>query len=122
MSPPTLYGLPNCDSCKKALAWLKQHGIAHVFVDYRAQPLTGVQIQLAATAIGWDRLINRASTTWRQLPEAEKSSADAAAWLALVQRHPTLIRRPLLIDGPHIAAGFDPARYAVHFQQDVPDA
>lgn len=122
MTVPTLYGLPHCDSCKKALAWLQQHAIAHVFVDYRAAPLNAAQLTAAAAVIGWARLINRASTTWRQLSETDKSAADAAAWLELIQRHPTLVRRPLLIDGAHVAAGFDAAGYAAHFLQDTHSA
>lgn len=112
---PTLYGLPHCDTCKKARAWLAAHGVAHDFVDYRATPLTAAQIQAAAAALGWDKLINRSSTTWRQLDDAETSASTPAELLALVGTHPTLIRRPLLIDGAHCDVGFVAARYAAHF-------
>ena len=112
---PTLYGLPHCDTCKKARAWLSTHGIAHDFIDYRVAPLTPAQLDSASAAIGWDRLINRASTTWRQLDDDAKSATTPAQWLALATAQPTLIRRPLLVDGAHIEAGFDPVRYAAHF-------
>lgn len=112
---PTLYGLPNCDTCKKARAWLSTHGIAHDFIDYRATPLTFGQLESAAAAIGWTKLINRASTTWRLLDDEAKSATTHAQWLALATAHPTLIRRPMLIDGQHVDAGFDPVRYAAHF-------
>ena len=81
---PTLYGLPHCDTCKKARAWLTARGIAHEFVDYRAQPLAPAQLEQAAAALGWDKLVNRASTTWRQLDEADKGAETASAWLALL--------------------------------------
>ena len=112
---PTLYGLPHCDTCKKTRAWLTARGIAHEFVDYRAQPLSPAQLQEAAAALGWDKLVNRASTTWRQLDEADKAAESPAQWLDLLARYPTLIRRPLLIDGSHFDAGFKESRYAAHF-------
>lgn len=112
---PTLYGLPNCDTCKKARAWLAARGIAHDFVDYRAKPMSAQQLQTAADVLGWDKLVNRASTTWRQLAESEKAASTPAQWLALIERYPTLVRRPLLIDGDHIDAGFKESRYAAHF-------
>jgi Spx/MgsR family transcriptional regulator len=112
---PTLYGLPHCGTCKKAVAWLLQHGIEHSFVDYRADPLAPSQLEKAAAAVGWDKLINRSSTTWRQLSEAEKLAAASGQWLPLAIAHPTLIRRPLLIDDVHVDAGFVEARYAAHF-------
>ncbi|MGE4070035.1 MAG: Spx/MgsR family RNA polymerase-binding regulatory protein [Lysobacterales bacterium] len=115
--PPTLtlYGLPHCDTCKKARAWLTARGIAHEFVDYRAQPLAPAQLEQAAAALGWDKLVNRASTTWRQLEAADKAAVTTREWLELLARHPALIRRPLLIDGSHIDAGFKESRYAAHF-------
>ncbi len=112
---PTLYGLPHCDTCKKARAWLAAQGIEHRFVDYRESPLSPQQLQAAADTIGWDKLINRSSTTWRQLSEAEKSASSAKEWLALLAAHPTLIRRPLLIHADHIDAGFAIPRYSAHF-------
>mgnify|MGYP000948603713 FL=1 len=115
---PTLYGLPQCDTCKKARAWLSANGIAHEFIDYRAQPLSPAQIE-AAAALGWDKLINRSSTTWRQLTDEEKSANSADEWLALAIAHPTLIRRPLLIDDTYMDAGFAEARYAAHFSPET---
>jgi Spx/MgsR family transcriptional regulator len=115
MSMPTLYGLPHCGSCKKAIAWLLENGIAHEFVDYRAQPLSARELEAAATAFGWDKLINRSSTTWRQLDGDAKSATTPDQWLALALKHPTLIRRPLLVDSEHVDAGFVEARYAAHF-------
>lgn len=112
---PIIYGLNNCDTCKKARVWLNQQGIVHQFIDYRAQPLTPQQLLRAAQALGWDKLINRSSSTWRQLNDTDKTAQTAAQWLALVERYPTLLRRPLLMDDAHVDAGFNESRYAAHF-------
>jgi Spx/MgsR family transcriptional regulator len=112
---PTLHGLPHCGTCKKAIAWLNGHGIAHEFVDYRAQPLAPAHLEAAAAVLGWEKLINRSSTTWRQLDDDAKSATTPDQWLALALKHPTLIRRPLLVDSEHVDAGFVEARYAAHF-------
>jgi Spx/MgsR family transcriptional regulator len=112
---PTLYGLPHCGTCKKAVAWLTEHGVAHTFIDYRAQPLTAEQLDAAAAVLGWEKLVNRASTTWRQLPESAKSPANASEWRALALAHPTLLRRPLLSDRDDWQAGFTPAAYTQRF-------
>lgn len=113
---PTLYGLPHCGSCQKARGWLDAAGIAHSFVDYRSNPPGAEQILLCADMLGWSRLVNRASTTWRLLPEGSKQPQTDSDWLVLVQQFPTLLRRPLLIDGEHIDAGFKPQAYAEHFR------
>jgi Spx/MgsR family transcriptional regulator len=104
----TLYGLANCDTCGKARNWLTRFGIAHAFVDYREQrvapeTLVAWQQQLG----GWGALINRASTTWRNLPPARKAPASDAEWKLLLKEHPTLIRRPVVVfaDGT-ITQGF----------------
>ena len=93
----TVYGLPQCDTCRKARSWLDADNIAHRFVDYRATPLPAADVQRHAAQLGWEKLVNRASTTWRHLPEARKSPVTDADWLALVGEFPTLIRRPLLV-------------------------
>lgn len=73
MSPLTLYGLDNCDTCRKARSWLKRFDIAHDFIDYRAERIPAETLKgWAAKLGGWDKLINRASTTWRSLPEPRK--------------------------------------------------
>ena len=108
---PTLYGLPHCGTCQKASAWLQAHQIAHQLIDYRAQPLAPELLRRAAAALGWEKLVNRASTTWRGLPDTLKTPATEADWLALVQAHPTLIRRPLLVEGEQFLAGFREAQY-----------
>jgi len=112
---PTLYGLAHCDTCKKARAWMTANVIDYNFVDYRESPLSREQLQAAAKVIGWDKLVNRSSTTWRQLSETERTASTPSEWLSLLAEHPTLIRRPLLIDHDHVDAGFAAPRYVAHF-------
>ena len=113
---PTMYGLSRCDPCKKARAWLDENGIDYRFVDYREQPIPARDLLVYAGQLGWDKLVNRASTTWRGLGEAEKAAQSDEQWLLLLAAHPTLIRRPLLVqaDGT-VMAGFKPALYADAF-------
>jgi len=94
----TLYGLNNCDTCKKARKWLQHFGIAHTFVDYRNEPPSAQTLtQWAEKRGGFAALVNKSSTTWRCLPEARKTPANDAEWAALLRECPTLIRRPLLV-------------------------
>lgn len=109
-----LYGLKRCSTCKKALDWLTQAGIEHVFTDYREQPLDGEVLLAYARALGgWEKLVNRASTTWRNLDPSEKDPTTDDQWLALVASYPTLVRRPLTVyeDGS-VSVGFSEARFA----------
>ncbi len=109
----TLYGLPNCDTCRKARRWLDAAGIDFDFVDYRAHPVPAATLQRWARRVGgWERLVNKASTTWRQLPGTLKAPASDEQWTRLVGEHPTLVRRPLvaLNDGT-VSAGFSASRF-----------
>jgi arsenate reductase len=92
-----LFGIPNCDSVKKARAFLQQQAIAHEFVDFKRQPPSLAQLKDWAQHAGWDTLLNRAGSTWRQLSEAERELAvDESGALALMATHPSLIKRPLV--------------------------
>ena len=104
----TLYGLKNCDTCKKALRWLERFGVAHAFVDYREQRQSPETLSRWAQAVGgWDSLINRSSTTWRQLPDSRRSPGSDAEWRLLLREYPQLIRRPLVVaDDGSISQGF----------------
>lgn len=118
MTQPTIYGLKNCDTCRKARKWLDTHDIVHRFVDYRENPVPAATLKAWAAAVGtWDQLINRRSTTWRQLSDAERETNDAAAWVKLIAAHPTLVKRPVLLDGKAIRVGFDEAAWREHFGQ-----
>lgn len=93
----TLYGLSNCDTCRKARKWLDRFGIAHAFVDYRAQRQpAAVLADWAREAGGWDALVNKSSTTWRSLPPNRKAPGSDAEWQLLLKEYPQLIRRPVV--------------------------
>ncbi|AER56873.1 arsenate reductase-like protein [Pseudoxanthomonas spadix BD-a59] len=94
----TLYGLNNCDTCKKACKWLDRFGLAYTFIDYRDhKPTPEMLVDWAGRAGGFQALVNRSSTTWRQLPENRKTPGSEAEWKLLLREHPQLIRRPVVI-------------------------
>ena len=108
MSLPTLYGLDTCDSCRKARNWLKRAGVAHDFVDYRAQRIDPATLKDWAKQLGgWDTLVNKASTTWRSLPELRKSPGSDPEWTLLIREHPAVVKRPVVVmpDGA-VSVGF----------------
>jgi Spx/MgsR family transcriptional regulator len=112
----TLYGIRNCDTMKKARAWLDAHGIAYVFHDYKTAGIGRPHLQRWVEEIGWEALLNRTGTTFRTLPEAERQGLDAAKAIALMQAHPSLIRRPVLErNRAPLLVGFAPARYREAF-------
>ena len=102
-----LYGLKNCDSCRKARKWLAANGIDHSFADLREQALDADQIHGWLEQLGAEVLINRRGTTWRQLPESERHDLDQAKALTLVLAHPALIKRPVIEAGGRVSVGFD---------------
>jgi len=111
----TIHGIRNCDTMKKARAWLEEAGIAHVFHDYRAAGIDRATLEGWARRAGWEALLNRAGTTFRKLPEAEKAGLDAPRAVALMLAQPGMIRRPVLTAGDRLIIGFSPARYAEVF-------
>jgi Spx/MgsR family transcriptional regulator len=103
----TVYGIKQCDTCRKALAWLSQQGIEHRFHDFRTD---GLQVSLLREWLDSDfsgQLVNRRSTTWRQLDDTQRQS-QGAALLDLLIQHPTLIKRPVFVTDRVIAVGFKP--------------
>jgi Spx/MgsR family transcriptional regulator len=107
----TIYGIKNCDTVKKARNWLEANGVAHRFVDYRAEGLDPKDHARWERAVGWEKLLNKASTTFKELSDADKQGLDEKKALALMQAHPTLIKRPVLdVDG-RITVGFKPQIY-----------
>src|SRR5690349_3841887 len=108
-----LYGLEKCDTCKKATNWLRRFEVAHEFIDYREQPVAASQLKEWAVQLGgWDRLVNRSSTTWRGLPEARKSPQSIPEWTLLVKEYPALVKRPVALreDGT-VSVGFNDKLY-----------
>jgi arsenate reductase len=107
----TLYGIPNCDTIRKARAWLTDHGIDHDFHDYRKQGADRDLLQSMAHQLGWEAMLNRRGTTWRKLPEAAKAQVDKQLALQLMQDNPAIIKRPILAHRNHLHLGFGAAQY-----------
>lgn len=92
-----LYGIANCDTVKKARAWLTEHDIAHRFHDFKKSGVSSDQLQAWAQAVGWEKLLNRQGTTWRKLaPEQQAAVLDSASAIAVMQTQPSLIKRPVV--------------------------
>jgi arsenate reductase len=111
---PTMYGIPNCDTIRKARAWLAARGVDYAFHDYRKAGADAALLEGWAAQVGWEVLLNRAGTTFRKLPEADKAGLDRARAIALMVAQPSLIKRPVLV-ADEIVVGFSPERYAALF-------
>ena len=107
-----LYGIKSCDTCRKALKSFESAGKAVTFVDLRADGFSETDLDRWLAAVGWETLLNRRSTTWRDLPESDKTDPDEAKARALILQHPTLIKRPVFDDGTQIVVGFGKAQQA----------
>ncbi|MFM7416609.1 MAG: ArsC family reductase [Alphaproteobacteria bacterium] len=108
----TIHGIKNCDTMKKARAWLEAEGIAHAFHDYKTAGISAAMLQAWVQKAGWEALLNRAGTTFRKLPEDQKQALDEARAVALLLAQPSMIKRPVLTKGNALLIGFDPGRYA----------
>ena len=106
-----IYGIKNCDTMKKAFGWLTSHGIAYDFHDYRAEGVDAKTVKAWCDKVGWEKVLNKASATFKELPEADKTGLDEDKAIALMTRQPTMIKRPILIVGETILNGFKPAMY-----------
>ena len=105
----TVYGIPNCDTVKKARRWLDEHSLAYQFPDFKKQGLDAATVQAWAQQLPWEQLLNRRGTTWRGLTPAEQAGAtDAASAARLMSAHPSLVKRPVVAwpDG-RLSLGFD---------------
>ncbi len=109
-----LYGLKRCSTCVKAQTWLDEHGVPFEFIDYRDQPVPpDTLVQWAQAVGGWEKLINKASTTWRGLSDADKAVSTPEGYLALVIASPTLVKRPVLVmPDEQVAVGFSDKKYS----------
>ncbi|MEQ1541059.1 MAG: ArsC family reductase [Novosphingobium sp.] len=108
----TLYGIPNCDTVKKARAWLEARGIAYAFHDYKKAGADPVRLAGWIEKAGWETVLNRTGTTFRKLPEADRANLDAAKAVALMTAHPSCIKRPVVEHPGGLLVGFDAARWA----------
>lgn len=107
----TLYGIPNCDTIKKAKVWLNDHRIEFIFHDYRKQGLDSDQLQSMASALGWEAMLNRRGTTWRALPNTVKDRIDLESAISVMLDNPAIIKRPILAKGEQLHLGFSAAQY-----------
>lgn len=106
-----MYGIKNCDTIKKARDWLDAKGIAFDFHDYKASDIDRATLERWADQLGWEKLLNRAGTTFKKLPEAEREGVDRDRAIALMLAQPSMIKRPLLDLGGRYALGFKPDLY-----------
>lgn len=111
-----IHGIRNCDTMKKAFAWLAEHGVAYEFVDYKKSGANRADLERWCDRAGWEKLLNRAGTTFRKLPEADKTDLDREKAIALMLAAPSLIKRPVLEVGEALELGFAPERYAAIFR------
>jgi len=111
----TIYGIKNCDTMKKARAWLDQHGIAYRFHDYKTEGLDKAQLKAWVDELGWEVLLNKAGTTFRALPDADKTGLTASKAQKLMLAQPSLVKRPVLDAGGKLLVGFKPELYAQIF-------
>ena len=112
----TLYGIPNCDTVKKARAWLNDQGVDYLFHDFKKAGVSRAMLETWTSEVSWDALVNRRGTTWRGLPEARRDAAvDADSAMVLMMESPSVIRRPVLVASGKVHVGFSTAEYAQLF-------
>lgn len=119
-----MYGIPNCDTVKKARTWLQTQGVAFEFHDFKKQ---GITPELLASWLqhpqppGWETLLNRRGTTWRGLPpDLQASVLDAATAIDVMQAHPSVIKRPVMVWPHAVTVGFNPDEWAAHLARSLP--
>ena len=111
----TMYGIKNCDTIKKAQKWLEANGQSYEFHDYRVDGLNEEQLTAWVEQLGWEAMVNKRSTTWRNLDAGLKDSMDQASAIATMLEQPTLIKRPLLSSNNELILGFKAETYQKHF-------
>ena len=111
----TVYGIKNCDTMKRARAWLNAHDVAYAFHDYKTSGIDKATLEAWAKDVGWETLLNRAGTTFRKLPDADKAGLTEKKAIALMLASPSMIKRPVLEMGGELLVGFEPDVYARAF-------
>jgi Spx/MgsR family transcriptional regulator len=112
---PILYGIPNCGTVKTARAWLDARGIAYTFHDYRKAGVTADKLDVWCDAAGWEKILNRAGTTFKKLPDATKSDLDRKRAVALMVEGPSMIKRPIVEFADGLLVGFDAGAWDAAF-------
>jgi arsenate reductase (glutaredoxin) len=111
----TLYGIPNCDTVKKARTWLDGRGVAYAFHDYKKAGIDAATLGRWADVVGWETLLNRAGTTFRKLPDADRAGIDRTKAIALMIAQPSLIKRPVVEGAGDLLVGFKDGLWDAHF-------
>jgi Spx/MgsR family transcriptional regulator len=111
----TIYGIKNCDTMKKARAWLDHRGVAYAFHDYKSAGIERARLEHWAHVVGWESLLNRAGTTFRKLSDKDKDGLSEKKAVALMLAQPSMIKRPVLDIGGRVLVGFKPERYEQAF-------
>jgi Spx/MgsR family transcriptional regulator len=109
---PTLYGIRNCDTMKKAFAWLAARNVAYDFHDYKKDGVPAGKLKEWARSVGWEKLVNTRGPTWRKIPEEQRENLTEARALALLEKNSSAIKRPIVETGTALLIGFDPDGYA----------
>ena len=113
----TVYGIKNCDTMKKARAWLDDHDVTYEFHDYKVAGIDRATLESWAKKVRWELLLNRSGTTFRKLPDADKENLTEKKAFALMIAQPSMIKRPVVDFGGQILVGFAPADYASTFKR-----
>ena len=111
----TIYGIKNCDTMKKALAWLDGHKVAYSFHDYKKEGIDRARLEKWIKAAGWATLLNRAGTTFKKLPNKDREGVTEKKAIALMLAQPSMIKRPVVEKGAKLLVGFKPEEYAKAF-------
>ncbi len=115
--PITIYGIKNCDTIKKARAWLDKRGVHYAFHDYKSAGIERAKLEGWAKKAGWETLLNRAGTTFKKLPDKDKERVTEKKAIALMLAQPSMIKRPVLeLGGGQLLVGFRPEEYGVAIQ------
>jgi arsenate reductase len=110
--PITIYGIKNCETMKKARVWLDKHGVAYAFHDYKSAGIERELLDRWEKKVGWETLLNRAGTTFRKLPDKDKTGLNGQKAMALMLAQPSMIKRPVLdLGGGKLLVGFSPEQY-----------
>src|SRR5258706_16109685 len=108
---PRVYGIRNCDTMKKAFAWLDAHKVAYDFHDYKKSGVPPGKLKAWGQKLGWEKLANTRGPTWRKIPEAKRANLTEARALALLEENTSAIRRPIIETDGVLLVGFDPGEY-----------